>query len=103
VAHSHQGLKQIPLSEIFFFQADQKYITVHHLQGDLLILDTLKNIETEFTEYFVRIHRNTLVNLHYIDSLAKDQTGRYTLKLQGIDHSFVVSRRQLPHLRNRMQ
>jgi len=74
-----------------------------YLKGDLLTLDTLKNIEAEFTEYFVRIHRNTWVHLQYIDSLEQDKTESYTVKLRSIAQAFLVDRQQFSHLHNRMQ
>ena len=56
------GLKLIPIEEVFCFQADQKYTTVKHLKGEDLIEDSLKTLEEEFAASFVRIHRNALVN-----------------------------------------
>ncbi len=52
------GLKLIPIEEVFYFQADQKYTTVKHLKGEDLIEDSLKTLEEEFSANFVRIHRN---------------------------------------------
>lgn len=103
VARSHQGLQKIHISEIFYFQADHKYVTVHYLNGTLLILDTLKDLESEFCNEFVRIHRSKLVNIHFIESLEKDQHGNYWLKLQGFNTPFSVSRRQVPTVRKRIK
>jgi DNA-binding LytR/AlgR family response regulator len=102
-ARSHQGLQKILLSEILHFQADHKYVTVHYLNGTLLILDTLKDLEFEFLNDFVRIHRNNLVNIHFIESLVKDPHGYYWIKLLGVDTPFSVSRRQISNVRKRMK
>jgi hypothetical protein len=50
------NLELISVDDVIFFQADQKYITVRHRNGEILIEDALKNPETEFSKRFIRIH-----------------------------------------------
>ena len=55
------NLRMIPVDDIWFLQADEKYVVVHHARGEDLIEESLKSLETEFADRFVRIHRNCLV------------------------------------------
>lgn len=102
VSKTHQGIKRVPIEEIYYFQADQKYVTVYHQQGTLLIEDTLKELENEFIDHFVRIHRHLLVSLKEIESLEKDESGKFWLKIKHSDTLFPVSRRKIVELRRQM-
>ena len=43
------NLTLIPVSDIIYFQADQKYVTVCHKNGEVLIEESLKALEDEFS------------------------------------------------------
>lgn len=58
----------IPLEDVYYFLADQKYVTVRHRNGSVLIDETLKDLETEFADKFIRIHRNALISC-FLDGL----------------------------------
>jgi two-component system response regulator AlgR len=49
------NLELISVDDELFFQADQKYMTVRHRNGEVLIEDALKNLEPEFTDRLIRI------------------------------------------------
>lgn len=93
------NLVLIKVEDILYFQADQKYITVRHAGGEVLIEEALKDLEEEFGNRFVRIHRNALVALDGIIALERDALGRTVVKLKGIAETLEVSRRHLPGLR----
>ncbi len=92
------NLVLIPVDEIFYFQADQKYVTVRHSNGEVLIEDPLKNLEKEFGERFCRIHRNALVSLDKICGM-KTENDSQQLIFRDIDDTLEVSRRHLPGIR----
>src|SRR5689334_10289801 len=46
-ARHRDGLRLIPVEEVQFFLADQKYTTVRHLRGEDLIEDSLRTLEDE--------------------------------------------------------
>ena len=98
-AHQRGGLKLIPISEIIYFQADSKYVSLFHQRGEVLIDDSLKELEQEFADRFTRIHRSTLVANALIEELSKDGAGQPLLKLRNIEKRFEISRRQLPLVR----
>lgn len=102
-AKSHRGIELIPVSEIRYFLADQKYVTVCYGNGEILIDETLKELETEFSERFVRIHRNALIAITYLEGLNVDTPGHYKARIQGVGEGLVVSRRHVSRLRKLMQ
>jgi two-component system, LytTR family, response regulator AlgR len=95
-------LKLIPVKEIRYFRADQKYVTVRHTRGEDLIDESLKQLEEEFVRDFVRAHRSLLVGVAHIESLERAADEGYALKLRGEPEPLAVSRRQLTELRKRL-
>lgn len=89
------GLQLIPVEEILYFRADQKYVTVSHLHGEDLIDDPLKSLADEFAEEFIRIHRNALIALAYLDRMEKNADGQYAVWLKHCDTPLTVSRRHV--------
>jgi two-component system response regulator AlgR len=100
---SRDGLKLIPIEEVFYFHADQKYTTVKHLKGEDLIDDSLKTLEEEFSASFVRIHRNAVVNTRYLERIARDASGQHFVHLRGLPDALEVSRRMAGDLKDRFR
>ena len=65
----------------------------------MLIEETLKGLEQEFAEQFVRIHRNALVARHYISGMTKGVYGQVLGQLAGIEQALEVSRRHAAEIR----
>jgi len=101
-ARTHRGMELIPIENIYYFLADQKYVTVRHSGGQVLIDETLKELETEFGDRFIRIHRNALLAIPYLEGLEMVSTGQYQVRFRGIAERLAVSRRHLPQLRDKM-
>lgn len=102
-ARTHKGIELVPVNEICYFQADQKYVTVRWSDGEVLIDETLKELEEEFGDRFVRIHRNALVALDHLEGMELAEQGHYQVRLRGVDDRLTVSRRHVPGLRKVMQ
>jgi len=106
-ARSQGELKLIPVSDVHYFLADQKYVSVIHANGQDLIDDSLKALEEEFGGGFVRIHRGALVSLSAIESLRKTDDGRIQVMLRGgstdDDEGLMVSRRHLTNVKRRLK
>jgi two-component system, LytTR family, response regulator AlgR len=96
------ALRLIPVDTIHYFQADQKYITVHHEDGVDLIDESLKELESEFQEDFIRIHRNALVALRFVAGLERER-GMLRVQLRGVAEPLAVSRRHAPEVRRRIR
>ncbi len=102
-ARTHKGLELIPLENVRYFQADQKYVTVRFTEGEVIVDDTLRELEEEFGDLFVRVHRNALVARRTIEALVKDADGQVRLKLADIEETVDVSRRHLPSVRKTLK
>jgi len=92
------GLELVPIEDVIYLRADQKYVTVKHLRGEVLVEDSLRQLEQEFGERFVRIHRNALVATDYLQGLEKSPRGA-RLRVRGSHESLEISRRHLPQVR----
>ena len=102
VAKTYRGVEVIPTENIYYFFADQKYVAVRHKNGSVLIDETLKELEQEFADKFIRIHRNALISLDYLDGLELVTSGQYQVRCREIEEKLAVSRRHLPILRERI-
>jgi len=88
-------LQLIPVDDIIYFLADQKYVTVRYKDGEQIITDTLKALEEEFKDRFIRIHRNALVASAHINGMEKDTEGHVHVLLREIDDKLEVSKRHV--------
>lgn len=92
----------VPVREIVFLRADQKYVTLRTREREHLIEEALISLEKEFSESFVRIHRNCLVARSAIRGFERSSDGEdvnWQVVLEGIAERLPVSRRQWPALR----
>lgn len=104
-ARSHGELKLIPIDDVVAFYADQKYVRVHHKGGQDLIDDSLKTLEQEFADTFVRIHRSVLIAVRQIESLKKTADGQVQVTLRDDDPNDgqIISRRHVANVRRRIK
>ena len=102
-ARHRDGLRLIPIDEVQYFLADQKYTTVRHLKGEDLIEDSLRQLEAEFGAAFVRIHRNALVGVKYLERIERNSDGQYFVRLRGCEAPLGVSRRMAGELKERFR
>jgi two-component system response regulator AlgR len=93
VAHTWQGHELIPFDNIYYFRADQKYLTICHKHGETLSDQTLKELEQTWGERVVRVHRNALINVRHIDALCKTADGKYSIRIRKTLEKVPVSRR----------
>ena len=98
-AKTRRGIELVPLTNVYFFQADHKYVTVRHEGGELLIDDTLRDLEDEFGDRLVRVHRNALVMTDHVEGLERDIRGHYQVRMRGVEERLDVSRRHVSGLR----
>lgn len=93
------SLVLVPVGEVRYLLAEDKYVVVHHARGEVLVEESLKALEDEFGEDFVRIHRNCLVARAKLAGLVRAPDGRVLASIDGEPVSLEVSRRNLPALR----
>jgi two-component system response regulator AlgR len=88
-------LHLLSVDEILYFQAEQKYVIAKTRHKDYLLDDSLKALEEEFSDSFLRIHRNALVSLRHIQELHKQEDGQVLVKFHDFEQTLAVSRRLL--------
>ncbi|MBS0558125.1 MAG: response regulator transcription factor [Proteobacteria bacterium] len=93
------NLVLVPVADIQYLLAEDKYVVVHHAKGEVLIEEALKSLEDEFAEHFVRIHRNCLIARDRLGGLVRGPDGSIHAQLDGVAVTLEVSRRNLPALR----
>lgn len=93
------GIKLVPIDDIQYFHAADKYITVYHNKGSVLIEEALKSLEERLADQFIRIHRNALVAKKLLIALEKGNDGQCYARLQGVSGPLEVSRRHVAGVR----
>jgi DNA-binding LytR/AlgR family response regulator len=95
-------VKLIPVAEILWFEAEDKYITVATREGDSIIRMPLRELLEQLdAEVFWQVHRGTVVNSQHITLAKRDELGHLTLTLKGRKEEIPVSR-QFAHLFKQM-
>ena len=97
---TYDTIQLIAIPEILYFLADQKYVTVHHAAGEVLIEESLIALEQEFAGKFTRIHRNALISKAFLKGIEKNPDGTHSVILRDCNTRLTISRRHLPEIRN---
>jgi two-component system response regulator AlgR len=97
------NLRLIPIEDVHYLLAEEKYVMVQHGRGEDLIEESLKSLEQEFSDRFLRIHRNCLVAIEEFQELQRQPDGRVLVSLRHGTARLEVSRRCLPGLRERLK
>jgi DNA-binding LytR/AlgR family response regulator len=83
----------IPIEEVIYFEAADKYVRVLTTSRELLIRTPIKDLLPQLDpEEFWQIHRSTLVRASLIETVHRDAAGRLMLSLHGRSEKLVVSR-----------
>ena len=86
-------IKLIPIEEVLYFEATDKYVNVITAEGQSLIRTSLKELLPQLDHnQFWQIHRSTIVNSRQIQIATRDELGKLTVKLKNRDENLVVSR-----------
>ncbi|MCC5865619.1 MAG: response regulator transcription factor [Wenzhouxiangella sp.] len=92
-------LMLVPLTDVRVLQAEDKYVSVHHVGGVHLLEDSLVSLEQRFPDRLLRVHRSALVSPAHLRGLGKDSDGRDRLELADVPFRPEVSRRNLAQVR----
>ncbi len=86
------AVRLITVEEILYFKSDQKYTLVVTTDTEALIKKTIKNLSSELDpNMFWQVHRSTIVNVHAIDSVIRDDRGNLALRLRQRPEKLPVS------------
>ncbi len=91
----------VPINEVIYLRAELKYITVRTAEREYLIEESLTHLEQEFSNIFIRLHRNCLVANAYILGYEKRSVEngqncetQWVALLKDVPETIAVSRRQ---------
>ena len=88
-----ETVRQIPVDEVFYFQAQDKYVSVYTSTGESLIRTPLSELQAELDpNEFWQIHRSTIVNVNRIAATTRDVMGKTLLRLKDSKTELPVSR-----------
>ncbi len=88
-----QQVRLIPVEEVAYFEANDKYTSVFTAQGEALIRTPLKELLAQLDpDRFWQIHRGTIVNLAHVTSTSRDIAGRVKVNLRAPQIALPVSR-----------
>jgi len=102
--HERGRVILVPIEEVIYCRAELKYVTVKTREKEFLLEASLTNLETDYSEVFVRVHRNCLVAKDAITGYEKrpDEKGdaQWHAILKGVPDTVIVSRRHQHLIRN---
>ncbi|QNP47951.1 LytR/AlgR family response regulator transcription factor [Diaphorobacter aerolatus] len=94
---------RIPMAEVLYLKAEQKYVTVRTFSRSYILDGALLELETRYAEHFMRVHRSMLVARRALRSLEKhydiEEGEGWAVRLQGLAELLPVSRRQVSAVR----
>lgn len=86
-------IHMVPVAEVLYFEAADKYVRVLTAAREFLIRTPLKELIAQLdTQVFWQIHRSTLVRAGAITTVARDEAGKLHLTLAGRPERLPVSR-----------
>jgi two-component system response regulator AlgR len=99
-------LVRVPLADVLYFKAEQKYVTVRTATRSYIMDGALSDLETRFAPRFLRIHRNALVARRAVRALERhydaEEGEGWAVRLQGSTELLTVSRRQVAAVREEL-
>ncbi|MEW6664922.1 MAG: LytTR family DNA-binding domain-containing protein [Thermodesulfobacteriota bacterium] len=86
------GVRLVPVDEVIYFKAGDKYTRVITREGESLVRKPIKDLVEELDpERFWQIHRGTIVNVRSILRVSRSLTGRGVLRLKDRSETLKVS------------
>ncbi|WP_397411458.1 LytR/AlgR family response regulator transcription factor [Polaromonas sp.] len=93
-------IRMVPVGEVVYFEAADKYVRVLTADHEYLIRTPLKDLLPQLDpQSFWQIHRGTVVQADAIETVSRDETGKLTLSLRGRPEKLAVSRLYSPLFR----
>lgn len=83
----------VPVAEVLYFEAADKYVRVVTAGREHLIRTPLKDLLPQLDpQAFWQVHRGTVVQARHISSARREESGKVTLTLAGRAETLVASR-----------
>ena len=86
-------IRVIPIEDVLYFEATDKYINVVTADQGSLIRMSLRELLPQLDpQVFWQIHRSYIINTRYLQFATRDETGKLTAQLKGSQQKLQVSR-----------
>ncbi len=86
-------IRLIPVGDVIYFEAADKYVNVVTADSESLIRVSLKELLPQLDgSQFWQIHRGTIVNVNWMDAAIRDESGKLSVKLRERKEKLPVSR-----------
>ncbi len=86
-------IRMIPVEDVVYFEAADKYVNVVTADSESLIRTSLKELLPQLDRnQFWQIHRGTIVNAGHIEAAIRDESGKLSVRLRGRAECLAVSR-----------
>lgn len=95
-------LELVPIEEVLYLRAEHKYTLLGQSGGEKVLDETLRSLEQEFADSFLRVHRRALAATRHIKGLERSDNG-WEVLLHGSPVRLAVSRRLLSQVRAHLQ
>jgi DNA-binding LytR/AlgR family response regulator len=90
----------VPVNEVIYFEAADKYVRVITAEREHLIRSSLRELLPRLDEQrFWQVHRSVVVRADAIVSALRDETGKVELTLRGRAERLPVSRLYAPRFK----
>ena len=103
VIQDRGSLLRVPLSQVVYFKAELKYITVRTVDRSYILDGSLGELEEKYKAQFMRIHRNAIIARRAVRALEKhvdpEEGEGWAVRLDGVEERLFVSRRQAAAVR----
>lgn len=94
------SVRLIPVEQVAFLRAEEKYTLVVWEEGEALIRKSIRELSEELDpERFVQTHRSVIVNLHCVSEVVRGVNETAEVRLRGRAEVLPVSRSYLHHFR----
>lgn len=103
VSYQQAGLqKTVPLTEVLFFAAEDKYVRMQLTEQNILLDKSLHQLEAAYPQ-LLQIHRQTLINPLYLTAIRQPATGPALAELENGKYKLPISRRALSAVKHTLQ
>lgn len=96
------SLHRVPVSSVLACVADRKYVTLHTAEGEFLVEASLRELEEQHGDRWLRVHRNALVAVDHVANVSRSTDGGLDIALRGSPVLVQASRRLAPEVLRRL-
>lgn len=87
------AIHMVPVDQVLYFEAADKYVRVITTERELLIRTSLRELLPQLDEQqFWQVHRGTVVRADAITTAVREESGKVTLSLRGVKEKLTASR-----------